>query len=98
MTKTSLFVLALVTSAAALSQNTTPQMKTAEIGTGTRFGLRGGANVADLTSKNVPSTSTFTEAETKTSFNGGFFVNMPLTGMFRFQPEISYSSQGGKLK
>jgi hypothetical protein len=64
-----------------------------------RFGVRGGVNLADLTAKEVPSGSNFSEAQSKTAFNGGIFVNIPLgASMFRFQPEISYSSQGGKVQ
>ena len=97
MKKISLLALALGTSAAMFAQDTKPQLRTS-MATTTRFGIRAGLNAADLTAKDLPSGSSYTEAQSKTAFNGGFFVNVPIGGMFRFQPEISYSSQGGKLQ
>ena len=97
MKKISLFFLALCTSAALFSQDDKPQLRT-QMAVTPRIGLRGGANLADLTAKNVPATSTYAEAQSKTSFNGGLFVNLPLAGMIRFQPELNYSSQGGKVQ
>ncbi|HEX8314603.1 MAG TPA: porin family protein [Flavisolibacter sp.] len=96
MKKISLFALALCTSAAVFAQDNQPQLRTPMAVT-PRFGIRGGVNLADLTAKNV--SSGYTEAQSKTAFNGGIFINIPLgTSMFRFQPEISYSSQGGKVQ
>jgi hypothetical protein len=97
MKKISFFVLALCTGAAVFAQDNQPQLRT-PMSKVTRFGIRGGVNLADLTAKEVPSGSNFTEAQSKTAFNGGFFVNIPIGGMLRFQPEISYSSQGGKVQ
>lgn len=97
MKKISLIALALSTSVAIFAQDTKPQLRT-PMATTTRFGIRGGLNAADLTGKDIPSGNAYTEAQSKTAFNGGFFVNIPISGMFRFQPEISYSSQGGKLQ
>ena len=64
----------------------------------TRFGLRAGVNLADLRFKDQPSGSTITEAQSKTSFNAGAFVNIPLSKVVHFQPEVDFSSQGGKLQ
>jgi hypothetical protein len=98
MKKISLIVSALCISTAMFAQDTQPQLVTPMAKT-TRFGIRGGVNLADLTAKNLPSGSRFTEAQSKTAFNGGFFINIPIgTRNFRFQPEISYSSQGGKVQ
>lgn len=97
MKKISLFALALCTSAAVFAQDTQPQLRT-PMSTQTRFGLRGGVNLADLTFKNLPSGTPVTEAQSKTSFQGGVFVNIPISSMFRFQPEVEFSSQGGKLQ
>ena len=96
MKKTSLFVLALFSGMAVFAQDEKPQLRT-PMTVKTRFGLRGGVNLADLNAKNVSNTATFTEAESKTSFNAGVFANIPISEMFRFQPEIAFSSQGGKL-
>ncbi len=96
MKKAVLFVLALSAGLALFAQDEKPQLRT-PMAVKTRFGLRGGINLADLNSKNASSTAKFTEAESKTSFNAGVFANVPISGMFRFQPEIAFSSQGGKL-
>lgn len=98
MKKISLIALALSTSAAVFAQDSKPTLVT-PMAKAVRFGIRGGVNMADLTAKNLPSGSAYTEAQSKTGFNGGFFVNIPIgTKMFRFQPEVSYSSQGGKVQ
>jgi len=96
MKKISLFALALCSSAAVFAQDTQPQLVT-PMATKTRFGIRGGVNLADLNAKDV-SSGNYSEAQSKTAFNGGFFVNIPIGAAFRFQPEISYSSQGGKVQ
>ena len=97
MKKISLIALALCGSAAVFAQDNTPQLTT-PMAVKTRFGVRAGVNMADLTFKNLPSGSDVTEAQSKTSFNGGLFVNVPISSAFRFQPELSFSSQGGKLQ
>lgn len=97
MKKISLIALALCSGAAMFAQDVEPQLRT-PMATKTRFGIRAGVNLADLTAKNLPTGSTYTEAQAKTSFNGGIFVNVPLSSMFNFQPELSFSSQGGKLQ
>lgn len=100
MKKMSVFALALATSAAVFAQDMNPQLVT-PMATKTRLGLRGGVNLADLAAKNLPASmeSTMaTEAQAKTSFNAGLFVNIPLGNVIRFQPEVSFSSQGGKLQ
>ena len=98
MKKISVFALALTMSAAVFAQETQPQLRT-PMAVQTRIGLRGGVNLADLTAKNLPSGSRYSEAQSKTSFNAGIFANIPLGGStFRFQPEIAFSSQGGKVQ
>lgn len=98
MKKMSAFALAVMISAAVVAQETQPQLRT-PMAVKTRVGLRAGVNMADLTAKNLPSGSMYSEAESKTSYNAGVFVNVPLgTSMFRFQPEIAFSAQGGKVQ
>lgn len=97
MKKISLFLLSLCSGAAVFAQSTEPQLRT-PMAERTRFGIRAGVNLADLSAKNLPSGSAFTEAKSKTSYVAGAFANIPLAGMFRFQPEIDFSSQGGKLQ
>lgn len=57
---------------------------------GIKFGIKGGANFAnldgDLDSDNI------------TSFHGGVFVELGLTPNFAIQPEALYSSQGAKVE
>lgn len=63
-----------------------------------RFGIRGGVNLADMTARDVTA-GTYSESQAKTAFNGGVFVNIPIGSKnFRLQPELSYSSQGGKMQ
>lgn len=97
MKKISFIALALCAGWTSFAQNTQPQLRT-PMAVKTRFGVRAGVNLADLTAKNLPSGSAYTEAEYKTSVVGGVFANIPLSGMFRFQPEVDFSSQGGKLQ
>ena len=97
MKKISFIVVALCAGCASFSQNTQPQLRTPMAVT-TRFGVRAGVNLADLTAKNLPSGSAFTEAQSRTAYVVGAFANIPLAGMFRFQPEADFSSQGGKLQ
>lgn len=98
MKKTSFLILTLCSTALAFAQNTQPQLRTPMAKT-TRFGIRGGVNLADLRAKGLPAGTPATDANSKTAFNGGVFVNIPLgTRNIKFQPEISYSSQGGKLR
>lgn len=97
MKKISMMALAMTAGVVALAQEAQPQLRTPMAKTA-RFGIRGGANLADLTAKNV-GTGGYTEAQSKTAFNGGLFMNIPLgTKNIRFQPEVSYSSQGGKVQ
>jgi len=98
MKKCSLVAFAAAMSAGVFAQETQPQLRT-PMAVQTRIGLRGGVNLADLAAKNLPSTGTYTEAQAKTSFNAGIFANIPLAGsMIRFQPELNFSSQGGKVQ
>lgn len=98
MKKTNLLLLSLCSGLALFAQNTSqPQLRT-PMATATRFGVRAGVNLANLTAKNLPSGSVYTESKSKTSFAGGIFANIPLAGMFRFQPEVNFSSQGGKVQ
>ncbi len=79
MKKISLLALVLIASMAVFAQETQPKLRTPMAVT-TRFGLRAGINMADLTAKNQTNTSgsVATEAESKTAFNGGVFVNVPI--------------------
>jgi hypothetical protein len=97
MKNISFIALALCASSALFAQDSHPQLRT-PMAVKTRLGVRAGVNLADLTAKNLPAGSAYTEAQSKTSFVGGLFANVPISGMFRFQPEVDFSSQGGKLQ
>ncbi|HET7896277.1 MAG TPA: porin family protein [Flavisolibacter sp.] len=99
MKKISVWALAMATSTAVFAQDTQPQLVT-PMAVKTRIGLRGGVNLADLAAKDMPAmeSSMASEAQAKTSFNAGLFVNVPLGQVIRFQPEVNFSSQGGKLQ
>lgn len=79
----------------SLNRNT-PQLRT-PMAVKTRFGVKAGVNLATLSAKEFtamadPSTNN------KTSYHAGAFVNIPIGGMFRLQPELVYSSQGSKMQ
>lgn len=99
MKKISLFALALASSAVVYAQEIQPQLRT-DREVKARFGLRAGVN---LTSVNMSDNASVTDgvvtgANSKTSYNAGILVNVPL-GMsgFRFQPEVNFSSQGARF-
>ncbi len=58
---------------------------------GVKFGIKGGANFANLDGDNL-------ESDNITSFHGGVFVELGLTPSFAIQPEALYSSQGAKVE
>ena len=62
-----------------------------------RFGIKGGVNIATLNNKDYPSSADF-KSNTKTGFHGGFFVNVPMGSVIKFQPELLYSLQGAKSR
>jgi hypothetical protein len=98
MKKTSLIFSALFLATFSFAQNQQTQLRT-PMARALRIGVRGGVNLADLNDKNLPSGSLYNGAQSKTAFNGGLFLNIPIGSRnFRFQPEISYSSQGGKVQ
>lgn len=95
MKKVSLFALGLFTSMVIFAQDQ-PQLKT-PMAKETRFGVRGGVNLANLNASDQTATSPL-DGSTKTGYNFGVLVNVPLgASSFSFQPELSYSSQGAKL-
>lgn len=56
--------------------------------TTTQFGVKGGVNLATITGDDVG------DLDSRTSFNLGLFMEIPLSERFSFQPEVLYSSQG----
>jgi len=61
-----------------------------------RFGLRAGANLASLEVDDDYNATNY-NTNSKTSFHLGAFVNVPIGGIFRIQPEVSYVGQGSKV-
>ncbi len=105
MKKIYLSTLALATGLAALAQGDpmigTPAHKPVrtEMEVKTRFGIKAGVNSAQFKVNNdayTPS-SAAPDASHKTSFHAGAFVNVPIGGNFRLQPELIYSGQGSKI-
>jgi hypothetical protein len=92
-----LFVLAATVGVAGFAQESQPQLRT-PMAVKTRFGLRGGLNLAKIHLEETPGSTGLTKTQSKTSFNAGILLNVPIAGMFRFQPEVSVSSQGAKLE
>jgi hypothetical protein len=61
------------------------------------FGVKGGVNLASLEiDDDTPSTKF--ETNSKTSFHLGVYANLPLSPMFRLQPEILYFGGGSKVQ
>ncbi len=77
------------------SGSSTPTLRT-PMAVAPRFGIKGGANLANLIVRGDAANNSY-ETNRKTSFYGGLFANIPMGGMFRFQPEVLYSSQGAKV-
>ena len=93
MKKFSFIALALFTSTALFAQN---ENRT-EMAAQPRFGIKAGANLSKLRPSDLPAGADVS-TNLKTSFHGGFLVNIPLgTGGLAFQPEIVYSGQGSKI-
>lgn len=96
MKKMSLFTLAVCTGMAVCAQDvqlrTTQEVKP-------RFGIHAGVNLAtfDPNTEDFSATNPAPNTNMKTSFHGGFFVNLPVGGNFSIQPELTYSGQGSKL-
>ena len=67
-----------------------------DMSTATRFGLRAGVNLASLELDDDYSGTTY-NTNSKTSFHAGAFVNVPVGGTLRFQPELSYVGGGSKV-
>ena len=102
MKKFSLLSLAFVTGMSVYAQD--PPMGSASsttlrtpMSSAPRFGIKAGVNNANLEPDNFSGGNVYA-ANSKTSIHAGLFVNVPVGGMFRFQPELLYSSQGGKVK
>lgn len=54
------------------------------------FGVKGGVNISNVSNLYESSTSS------RTGFNAGAFVNIPIANNFRVQPELLYSQKGLK--
>jgi len=74
----------------------TPQLRT-PMETKTRFGIKAGVNEVKLSAKEFTATPE-PSTTNKTSWHAGAFVNLPLGGLFKLQPELVYSSQGSKMQ
>lgn len=99
MKKISLFALALATGAAVYAQESQPQLRT-PMEQKVRFGIRAGVNLSTVNMSDQASVTdgVVTGANSKTSYNAGLLVNIPLgTSAFRFQPEVGFSSQGARF-
>lgn len=56
---------------------------------GAQFGVKGGINFATITSD-----ADFVDFESRTCFHLGAVLELPISDMFSFQPEVLYSCQG----
>lgn len=56
--------------------------------TTTQFGVKGGVNLSNITGDDIG------DLDSRTSFNLGLFMEIPISGRFSFQPEVLYSGQG----
>lgn len=92
MKKISLFALSLVTSAALFAQSTNYEATT-PMAKKVYWGVKAGVNLAEFRVHNM---SPKPDLNMKTSMNGGFLVNIPLSSKLYFQPEVIYSGEGAK--
>ena len=96
MKKISFILLAFATSQALFAQSTNYEKSTPMTVT-TRFGVKAGVNMSEFRIDNSDNSSVAAPStQMRTSFNAGVFANIPIGGMFRFQPEVNYSGQGSK--
>lgn len=56
--------------------------------TSPEFGVKAGVNFATITGDDID------DLDSRTSFNVGLFMELPLSERFSFQPEVLYSGQG----
>ena len=68
------------------------QQTSGESALATKFGIKGGLNLTNLSSDN------FTDNHLKAGFNVGIFSKIPVTPGFSIQPELLYSLKGSKTK
>lgn len=54
----------------------------------TQFGVKGGVNISNIIGDDVG------DLDSRTSFNLGLFMEIPINERFSFQPEVLYSGQG----
>lgn len=54
----------------------------------TQFGVKGGVNLSKVSGDDIG------DLKSRTSFNLGLFMEMPISERFSFQPEVLYSGQG----
>jgi len=66
------------------------QQTSQETALATKFGIKGGLNLTNLSSDN------FTDNHLKPGFNVGIFSKIPITPGFSIQPELLYSLKGSK--
>jgi hypothetical protein len=89
MKKISFFTLGLFASFTIFAQ----QKLTTSMTVAPRFGIKAGANFAEIKVSDGSAPST----QNRGSFNAGFLYNLPLGGMLRLQPELYYSGQGSRF-
>lgn len=53
-----------------------------------QFGIKGGLNLSKFSGKDIK------DVDSRTSFNLGLFMEIPISERFSFQPEVLYSGQG----
>ncbi len=70
--------------------NAQQQQTSAETALSTKFGIKGGLNLTNLSSDN------FSDNHLKAGFNVGIFSKIPVTPGFSIQPELLYSVKGSK--
>lgn len=90
-----LTVSALAIAAASFAQTTTTTTTTTEESTGVRFGIKGGLNLANISTSNSGATD---NAKTLASYHAGIIVDFPLSPIISIQPGVFFSSKGSKVE
>lgn len=81
-----LFLFIMVMATALISVNAQSDSKAFQLG------VKGGVNLSTIGGDDLD------DADSRTSFNAGLFMEIPISERFSFQPELLYSGQGFDIK
>lgn len=62
------------------------------------YGVKGGVNISNATDKSFIFSDGYLSQKSRIGFNGGAFVNIPISKSFSIQPELLFSQYGYKTE